>query len=109
VTPVWWVWVLVSLATSCTLIGVEFLNRTSETGLLNTLMRTGPLIAVAQVGLYCVFNWAPSWLMAWVVFSLTNAVLRGAAAHFFAQEPIGWGGFVGISLMMLGALAIHKG
>jgi hypothetical protein len=100
---------LVSLATSCTLIGVEFLNRTSDSGLLNTLLRTAPLIALAQVGLYYVFNWAPSWQLGWVIFSLTNAILRAAAAHFLAHEPIGWGGFVGISLMVLGALAIHKG
>jgi len=109
VTPALWVWVLVSVATSCTWIGVEFLNRTSDDGLLHTLIRTGPLIAVAQVGLYYVFNWAPSWLLAWCVFSITNAVLRAAASHYFASEPIGWGTFAGISLMMLGALAIHKG
>lgn len=108
-TPVLWAWMLVSLVTSCTLIGVEFLNRTSDSGLLNTLLRTAPLIALAQVGLYYVFHWAPSWLLGWVIFSLTNAVLRVSVAHFWAHEPIGWGGFVGVSLMMMGALAIHKG
>ena len=103
-------WIFVSLLSNVAIIATEMLNRSSPT-LLAAMPRTLPLIAIAQVCLYYAFHGAPHWLMAWVVFTVGNAVMRIAAIQVWGAGEIGsWPyAIAGICIMLGGAMVVKQG
>jgi hypothetical protein len=91
------------------IIAVECLNRT-QPSLGDAMLRTWPLIVVAQVGLYFTWHHAPHMMMAWVVFSVGNSIMRVVATGSILGEPmkLGWIA-LGIGLMFAGSFAIKQG
>lgn len=105
----WWV---ASLLANICIMGVEYFNHAGGYGSwMRTLPRTGPLILVAQWGLYRAFSESPNWMMAWAVFTLGNAVMRVAANAVLAGNQIGsWlHVLTGVAVMMLGSLVLKGG
>jgi len=71
----WW---MASLAGNAAIIAIEYFNRSATGSWAETLLRTAPLIVLAQYFLFVSFNGAPHWFTAWAVFSLGNSVMRVA-------------------------------
>lgn len=103
----WW---LASLVANAAIILTEAVNR-SGLGWSATFVRTLPLIAAAQAGLYLAFRGAPSWLVAWTVFTLGNSAMRVAMVRFTADGEISSWPLVacGIAAMTVGALILKEG
>lgn len=105
----WWA---ASLLANLCIMGVEYFNHAGNYGSWPvTLLRTGPLIILAQWGLYHAFSGATHWLMAWTVFTLGNAVMRICAVYLLQGNQVGhWGHITaGASVMVLGALWLKEG
>jgi len=105
-------WVFASLLSNICIMGVEYLNHAGGYGSwAQTLLRTGPLIIVAQWGLYHAFSHSKHWLTAWAVFTIGNAVMRAASVAFFAGNQVGsWGHvLIGIAVMIGGSLLLKGG
>jgi len=102
------VWIAVSLLTNLAVISVECLNRTSPS-LLFALSRTWPLIVLAQFGLWYSYRHAPSLLMAWVVFTAGNSVLRLLATGNVLGETFQtrWA-ILGAGLIACGAFCMKR-
>ena len=104
----WWIASLISnLAIICT----EYLNRTGDGGWVSVLPRTVPLIIVAQFCLFRAFNGAPNWMVAWMVFSIGNAIMRVVAVNFMAGHEVGnwYYALTGIGVMMAGGFLVKNG
>lgn len=105
----WWA---ASLLANVAVIAIEWINHAGGYGSWpRTLLRTGPLIVVAQWGLYRAFSTADHWLWAWAVFTIGNAVMRVAANGLLAGNQVGsWGHVMtGIAVMILGSLVLKGG
>jgi hypothetical protein len=91
------------------IIAVEYLNRT-QPSLGDAMLRSWPLIVVAQVGLYFTWHHAPHMMVAWMVFSVGNSLMRLAVVGGVLGEPmkLGWVA-LGIGLMFAGSFAIKQG
>jgi len=102
-------WVVAALLANCSIVGVEYLNRT-QPDLQSALMRTWPLIVLGQVCIFYAWHYAPSLLMAWAVFALGNSLMRVAMVTAVLGEPakLTWV-FLGISLMFAGSYAVKVG
>ena len=101
-------WAFASLLANATIIATEYLNRTQPT-LLAAWSRTWPLILVAQACLYFSYNRAPSLLMAWIVFTVGNSMMRLTMAYLFLKEPFHAQWAVGGALLMaLASYCIKK-
>lgn len=104
----WW---MASLISNAAIIVVEYLNRNTPGGWLAVLPRTAPLIVVAQWALYTAWHGAPTWMHAWVVFTLGNSCMRIAAVHAFAgHEVTSWPhAGLGILVITAGAFLVKEG
>lgn len=105
----WW---MASILANVCIMGVEYFNHAGQYGSwLRTLPRTGPLILVAQWGLYHAFSHSPNWLMAWAVFTVGNAVLRVGANAWLAGNQIAswWHVIIGVAVMLTGSLVMKGG
>lgn len=102
----WWA---ASLVANVTIIAVEYLNRT-QPDLWSALVRTWPLILVAQVCIFWAWNGAPSLLLAWAVFFVGSSLARLVMVTGVLGESYqaGWV-LLGITLLGLGSLAIKQG
>ncbi len=104
----WWIASLISnLAIICT----EYLNRTSTGNWVSVLPYTFPLIILAQWCLFRSFNGAPNWMMAWMVFTVGNSIMRVAAINVMAGHEIASWPFAitGVSVMIGGAFLLKSG
>ena len=97
-------WFAASLLANVSINIIEYLNRVCppDRGFLGQLMYTGPLIFVAQLGLFYAWKGAPSMILAWACFSSMNALMRLVSNHFFVNEPLNVQGWVGCACMFLG-------
>lgn len=105
----WWSWALV--ANLC-IIATEYVNRHATGSWFSVIHKTGPLIVVAQFGLFCVWKGAPSWYVAWIVFTLGNSVTRAlfVASTSSAGEIGNWYRVLaGVGVMLAGSLVIKSG
>lgn len=105
----WWA---ASLLANACIMGVEYFNHAGGFGSWGqTLIRTAPLIIVAQWGLYHSFSGATHWLMAWAFFSIGNAIMRVAAVTLLQGNQIGSLAHVmiGVAVMILGSLVLKEG
>ena len=106
-TPPWWV---ASIIANFTIAGVEYLNRAG--GFANfgdALLRTWPLIIVAQFGLFYAWRDAPSFMFAWAFFTSGNLLLRLISTQFAVGEPLTLTTTLGVSLMFGGAYLVKVG
>jgi hypothetical membrane protein len=102
-------WVIASVMANAAIIAVECLNRT-QPSLGDAMVRTWPLIVLAQVGLYFSWHHAPHMMVAWLVFTVGNSIMRVIATTSVLGEPMKiWWVLLGIALMFAGSLAIKQG
>lgn len=103
----WWA---SSLGANASITMIEYLNRTAGyPTFAHALCHTAPLILLAQWGLYRSWSAAPSFLMAWLFFSMGNAVMRIISARFFVGEPISPATWVGVVLAIAATVVARFG
>lgn len=104
----WWA---ASLLSNACIMAVEYLNHAGGYGSFTaTLLRTGPLIIVAQWGLYRAFSCAEHWLIAWAVFTIGNSVMRVAAVYVTHSHQVGnWFQAMTAVSIMIGGAYLLKG
>lgn len=102
-------WIAASLMANAAIISVEYLNRTEPT-LGSALVRTWPMIILAQVCLYFSWHHAPSLMVAWAVFALGNSMMRLAMVGCILGEPMktAWT-LAGIAAMVGGSYLVKLG
>ncbi len=103
----WFAWsILANFAIAVT----EYMNRTGNYEHAGqAFMHTGPMIFVAQIGLFYAWRDAPTFLTAWAFFTAGNIGLRVLSAHFLVGERLGLGVVIGISLVVLGGHFVRNG
>ena len=105
--PPWWV---ASIIANFTIMTIEYLNRSGGYATWReALVHTGPFIIVAQWGLFYAFRDAPTFMMAWMVFTVGNSMLRLGNAHFLVGEPLNWKIITGVGLMLLASYFLKIG
>lgn len=103
----WWV---ASIVANVAITGCEYLNRAGGYETFGqAILRTGPLILVAQWALWRSWSGAPSFLLAWATFSLGGLFLRVLSARFLLGEPLGWRTLAGVVLVAFGAHLVRSG
>jgi hypothetical protein len=109
--PPWFWWVASSILSNVCIIATEYYNRAAVGGWETALPKTAPLILIAQFCLFYSFNTAPHWLVAWMVFTVGNSIMRvGAVRFFFAGEVASWVTVcLGAATMLVGALVLKRG
>ncbi len=103
----WFVW---SILSNLAIAVIEYLNRTggfAHPG--EAFLRTGWLIVVAQVGLFYAWRDAPSFMVAWAMFTAGNIGLRVLSAHFLVGERLTMHVAFGIGLVLLGGHLVRQG
>ena len=101
----WW---LSSIVANVAIAAIEYLNRAGGyDSFWSAVLRTGPLIVVAQWGLFGAWNHAPSFLLAWAVFTAGNCVIRMASSHYMVGERLNIWTIAGAALIMGGAYVIN--
>jgi hypothetical protein len=105
-------WYIAAIVANLAIAGVEFVNRRSgslDTGLMETLALTAPLIFIAQIGLYYCWRDAPSMMLAWAVFTVGNTSLRMISSQYMVGEPLSWATVAGVSTIFFGAYLVKVG
>jgi hypothetical protein len=103
----WWV---ASIVANVTIGGIEFLNRTSAaTTYWRQLALTAPLILVAQWGLWRAYKDAPSFMFAWIFFSVGNSLVRVLSAQYAVKEAPSTLTLLGVALMLAASYFIKIG
>jgi hypothetical protein len=99
----WWA---ASIAANATVIGIELINRHGGYGSFSSaLVRTFPLIMLAQFLLYRSMSGAPSWLIAAAVFSFGTAAMRVCAAWGIG-ERVSLQAVLGLAVMLVGMMVV---
>ena len=102
-------WILASLMANVCIAVVELINRSGNYGsFASTLRYSFIFILIAQFGLYRSWSTAPSMLMAWLVFTVGNNVLRLISNHYFVGEPVNWRQIAIVCAMFGCAIAMKK-
>lgn len=105
--PPWWI---ASIIANVTIAVIEYLNRAGGFASFgDALLRTGPIIIVAQFGLFYAWRDAPSFMFAWAFFTSGNLLLRLISAQFAVGEPLTWTTTLGVSFMFGGAYLVKIG
>ena len=103
-------WILWSLIANLSVISIEYVNRRDYfDGFVNGLPYTIWPIALAQLGLYYCFRDAPSYMIAWAVFTVGNAILRVICNSVILHEQLNWMIGLGVIGMVGCALLIKQG
>lgn len=104
-------WVAFSLIANFVIIATETINRGAVGGWATVLVRTVPLIFVAQYALFRSFNGAPHFMLAWVVFTLGNSIVRIGAVRLFGLGTVeSWPLLLcGVAVMFGGAYLLKEG
>lgn len=103
-------WVLWSLVANVSVLAIEYVNRKDYFGgFIEGLPYTIWPIALAQVALYYCFKGAPTYLTAWAIFTMGNAVLRVISNTVFVQEQLNWMILLGVVGMVGCSFLIKSG
>lgn len=103
--PFWAASIIANLA----IIVCEYVNRTSA-DLPSALVRTWPLIVLAQVCLWAAWNGAPSLMIAWAVFFIGSSLARLLLVTTVLGEPIRLAYVLaGVAIMGLGSFVVKLG
>ncbi len=104
----WWI---ASLISNVSIILTEYLNRTGDGNWVSVLPKTLPLIILAQWCLFRAFNGAPNWMIAWMMFTIGNAIMRVIAVNFMAGHEVGnwYYTLCGVSVMIAGSFLVKSG
>lgn len=103
-------WILYSIIANITIIYIEWSYRTSYHGnFVDGLPYMIVPILVAQFCLFNLFKGAPHYMIAWIVFTVGNSILRVTSNHYILKEDLSWVGFVGVGTIILGALLVKEG
>lgn len=91
----WMVW---SLVANISVLSIEWVNRKDYfDGFINGLPYTIWPILLAQVALYYTFREAPSYMTAWAMFTVGNAILRIISNSVFVNEQLNW--YIGLGVL----------
>lgn len=101
-------WIVCLVGASCVIQVIEYLNRHYGATWVQTLMITGPLIVIAQFGLYYGWKYAPHVMLGWALFSLTNNIARLGVVHYFYRDQLTFWHIVGTLCMVIGMWCIVK-
>jgi hypothetical protein len=95
-----------SLATSLVVIGMEFLFRR---GLVwqDNLFWLVPTAILANYLIYRLVNAAPTYVLAFAAFQMTNLMLRSGLSHFALDEPIRKGSLVAVIALAVAIVVGH--
>lgn len=103
--PFW----VASIVANVAIISCEYVNRTSV-DLSSALVRTWPLIIVAQVCLWAAWNGAPSLYVAWGIFFLGSSLARLTLVTMVLGEPVRLPWIIlGVGLMGVGSFVLKLG
>lgn len=103
-------WVLALVLSNVVIAAIEALNRGAQgMSYQEQLLRTGPLILVAQFGLFIGFRDAPSLMLAWAVFTCGNSLVRVLNAQFVVGEPVTLITLLGVLTVMGGGYLVKVG
>jgi hypothetical protein len=105
----WWIGAIVA---NFGIAANEYLSRTSPFGYFETLLkRTGPVLLLAQWGIFRTFNGEQNWMLAWAVLTVGNSVFRVASVHWLAADQVSsWPlALAGIGVMIGGAFILKTG
>lgn len=94
----WWMW---SGVANILIMGLEYSYRTK---LFDSFLQGLPYMIVPllimQFALSMSFKGAPTYMLAWAVLTVGNAVLRVGSNHFFVQEHFNWMIALGVAGMI---------
>ncbi len=100
----WWA---ASLVATGSIFRIEMVNRLSKAEtFLEQMGLIWWLVLIAQWGLFRAWQGAPSMMTAWAWFFVVNVSLRIISVHYFVGEPMNLKVWVGIALIMGGALLV---
>jgi hypothetical protein len=103
----WW---MASLFANVNIAAVEYLNRTGHySSFADALLRTAPLIVLAQYGLWKCWDGAPSMMLAWAFFTAGNLGLRLLSNQFLVGEGLTWTTGAGVVLVASGVQMVRIG
>ncbi len=103
----WFVW---SVVANFAIATTEYMNRTGGfTHAGEAFLRTGPLIFLAQVGLFYAWRDAPSFMYAWAIFTAGNIALRVLSAHYLVGERLTLSVGFGVGLVILDGGFVGEG
>lgn len=104
-------WILASVLANACIIAVEYLNHAGGYASFGAaLLRTWPLILVAQWGLFVAFSSSPHWMAAWAVFTVGNSLMRVAAVSAKGGEITSYPHILlGVAVMIAGSMVIKEG
>jgi len=103
-------WIVWSLVANVSVMSLEFVNRSNYFGtFLKGLPYTIWLIMLAQIGLYYCFRDAPSYMTAWAVFTVGNAIIRVISNSVLLNEQLNWMIGIGVVGMVGCAFLIKSG
>ncbi len=103
----WYAW---SILANFSIAVTEYLNRTggyAHAG--EAFLRTGPLIFIAQIGLFYAWRDAPTFLTAWAFFTVGNIGLRVLSAQFLVGERLTLDVGFGIAMIIMGGHLVRNG
>lgn len=100
----WW---LASLVANLSIGVIEWANRTQGfPSFLHAITMTGPLIVVAQWGLWKAWDTAPSFLLAWAFFTACNGIIRLLSSWLLVGEPPTLGVLAGVAVVYAGVYIV---
>ena len=102
----WWI---MSVVANVAIIATEYMNRTAPAGAGwgPTLLKTAPLILLAQFCLFRAFNGAPHWFTAWAVFTVGNSIMRVGAVSLSDDSVGNWPlATLAVGIMVSGAFVL---
>lgn len=102
-------WILALMLSNVTIAMIETMNRQAAGNFLQQIWQTGPLILVAQFGLFIGFRDAPTMMMGWAVFTVGNSLVRLANVQFVVGEPLSLMTLVGVAVMIVGGMLVKVG
>lgn len=102
----WWAWGL--LANACVALN-EYVARAGTTSFLQSLWYMWPFYVLLQLGIFYGWRGAPSMMLAWAVFTVTNSAFRLVNVTWAVGEPPSATTLAGVALMVMGAYAIKLG
>lgn len=104
-------WAVASLLANVAIIAIEYLNRHwgGAVTYWGALRLTGPLIVLAQFGLWYTWRHCPHLLAGWLVFTIGNSLIRLLMVSLYTHESFAWWTPAGIGLMICGAFVVKEG
>ncbi len=106
----WLLWWQAAFLATGAIAVIEYLNRTANyQSFGDAVFHTLPWIAISQLGLFYCWRDAPTFMIAWATFTVSNSVVRLFNAQFFVGESLSLYTIAGVSVMFLGTYLIKLG